>query len=1068
MLLMKERAAKLLEALKEAIYPEKQKVQSYRILQSKERFTDINNIDVSSWKEFNCSEIWGGDHQYFWFYTEIRIPKSYAGKCVVYELKTGREGSWDATNPQFLAYVNGKIKQGLDVNHRNVLLTKEAVEGEVYKLVLSAYTGDKNFDLQMDSEIKIKDLQIEKFYYDINVLYEIARLLETDTEEYIELMKAITEALNIIDLREIYSETFYESLAKAQQYITEEFYEKQKNQIKPTVYSVGHTHIDVAWMWTLDVTKDKAVRSFSTVIEYMKEYPDYIFMSSQPQLYKYVKDLAPEIYEQIKERIKEGRWEAEGAMFVEADCNLSSGESFIRQIYYGKKFFKEEFGKDSRILWLPDVFGYSAALPQIMQKCGIQYFMTTKISWNEFNKMPYDTFEWVGIDGSKILTHFIPTRDYGMGKKEGSAETEHFTTYNGMLNPSQVKGAWQRYSQKELNKEVLMSFGYGDGGGGPTEEMLEVQKRLQYSLPGCPLVKSDTANGFFEKLEATVKSDPNLPKWVGELYLEYHRGTYTSMARNKKYNRRAEFALLNSEFLCTLTDFLFQTGYPQEILDDDWEILMRNQFHDILPGSSIEAVYEKSQEEYEKIFHSVNTMFAEKTKLLAEHVKAPKGSLVVLNQNAFTAKGLLVMKEAQVPFEDAVLVRNEKEYQIQKMSDGNYLAKLEDIPSKGYATFEIAQAKEFSQAKAFPQTKANENPEVIIEKNHMETPYLILDIDGEGSFTRIFDKKAERELLKDGQKGNELITYEDRPHNFDAWDINHYYTQKAWPIQNVTSMQVCENGPLRYGIRIEKSYLSSTVIQYIYCYPDRAGFDIRYEIDWKEKQILLRNYFPFDIHSQEATYEIQYGNVKRATHYNTSWDFAKFEVCAHKWIDFSEDDYGVSVLNDCKYGCNVHDGVIGLTLLKSAVYPNPSADKEKHEFTYSFLFHEGDFRKAGTIEQAYMLNNPLTAFRKENEPGELNDSYSFVDCNAKNIIIESVKAAYEGDGIILRMYECFNRRTKVNLTFAEKLKTVYETDMLENELYEINTSQEKQVCFEMKPYEIKTIKVRLEEKNDRK
>lgn len=1057
MLLMKERAGKLLEALQEAIYKENQNVNVYKMLQSKERFENVEQVDVSSWDKFDCHEIWGGDHAYFWFYTEIVIPKEYEGACVVYELKTGKEGSWDATNPQFLAYINGKIKQGLDVNHRTILLSEQAKEGDVYKLMLLAYTGDHNFNLKMDSQIKIKDMRIEKFYYDIEALYQIVRLLQEDSQEYIKLMKVITKALNLIDLREIYSETFYESLLEAQNYITTEVYDTCDESDKPTVYTVGHTHIDVAWMWTLDVTKDKAVRSFSTVLEYMKQYPDYIFMSSQPQLYKYVKELAPEIYEQIKERIAQGRWEAEGAMFVEADCNLSSGESFIRQIYYGKKFFREEFGKESKILWLPDVFGYSAALPQIMQKCGIRYFMTTKISWNEFNKMPYDTFEWEGMDGSKILTHFIPSRDFNDKGKEGSAETEHFTTYNGMLNPSQVKGAWQRYSQKELNEEVLMSFGYGDGGGGPTEEMLQMQSRLQKNLPGCPNVKSDTALHFFEKLEESVKDDPYLPKWVGELYLEYHRGTYTSMARNKKYNRRCEFALLNLEFLCALTKHLFADTYSQKILDDTWEIVMRNQFHDILPGSSIEEVYVQSKEEYEQVFRNIDILMEEKQNLLSDKILAPKGSIIVLNQNAFDTNGFITLDGETVKSTNYALVKDKEFYPMQQLENGNYLAKVEDIPSKGFRVFELQKKSDLTEK------LSNRRQEVTCTVNRVETPFLIVRINEEGCITKIYDKKEHRELLPKGCFANELITYEDRPHNFDAWDINHYYTQKSWKVNQVTSMEVCENGPLRYAIKIERTYLESIIVQYLYFYPDRAGFDIRYEIDWKEKQILLRNYFPFDIHAQEATYEIQYGNVKRPTHRNTSWDFAKFEVCAHKWIDLSEDDYGVSVLNDCKYGCDIHDGVIGLTLLKSAIYPNPLADKEKHEFMYSFAFHKGDYKKANTMEAAYLLNNPLIVFSKKNEIGDYASNYSFVQCNSKNVMIEVIKDAYDGDGIILRLYEAFNRRTNVQLTFAEKVEMVSETDMLENEIEILNTDGERHVYFEMKPFEIKTIKVRLEE-----
>ena len=499
MVLIKERIGKLLNDIKDMIYISSVPVEKYRMLQSKEKFQDIANLNTDGWTEITNEQLWGGHREYFWFETIVTIPEELDGKCVVYELRTGREGEWDATNPQFTIYVNGIRRQGMDVNHREVLLTEKAQAGESFRIILSAFTGDQNFKLVMDSSLKALDRKTEKYYYDLSVPYNVARLLADSDSAYLTIIETVNESLNLLDLRKEYSEGYYESLERAQEYITKEFYDKYCGSSKEKIYCVGHTHIDVAWLWTLAVTQDKAVRSFSTVLELMRQYPEYTFMSSQPQLYKYVKQNAPEVYEEIKKRVAEGRWETEGGMFVEADCNVSSGESLVRQFLYGKRFFKEEFGKDNEILWLPDVFGYSAALPQIMKKSGIRYFMTTKISWNEFNKMPCDTFEWEGIDGTRILTHFSPSRDYNKGAVEGGTETEHFTTYNAYINPSQVKGAWARYSQKYLNDEVLMSFGYGDGGGGPTKDMLENQRRLEKGIPGCPHTVMSTSKEFFER-----------------------------------------------------------------------------------------------------------------------------------------------------------------------------------------------------------------------------------------------------------------------------------------------------------------------------------------------------------------------------------------------------------------------------------------------------------------------------------------------------------------------------------------------------------------------------------------
>lgn len=1048
MVLIKERIGKLLEYLGEMIYPESMAIDSYKMLRTEDKFTDIENLDTSSWEDFKKEQIWGGHREYYWFETTVEIPDSMAGKCIVYEITTGQEGQWDATNPQFSLYVNGRMKQGMDVNHRESVLTEKGVAGEKFHIVLSAFTGDQNFSLKLDSKLKVLDRATEKYYYDLLVPYNVARLLNTEDHAYLTIISCLNESLNLLDLRKEHSREYYESLGEAQAYITKEFYEKQCGSSEAEVYCVGHTHIDVAWLWSLKVTEDKAVRSFSTVLDLMNQYPEYIFMSSQPQLYKYVKKNAPEVYEEIKKRIAEGRWEPEGGMFVEADCNIASGEALVRQFVHGQRFFKEEFGKDNSILWLPDVFGYSAALPQIMNKCGLPYFMTTKISWNEFNKMPYDTFEWEGIDGSRVLTHFIPARDYNKGAVEGGTETEHFTTYNGFLNPSQVKGGWKRYSQKYLNDEVLMSFGYGDGGGGPTPDMLENYRRLSEGIPGCPRTKMSTAKNFFETLENKVKDHKYLPSWVGELYLEYHRGTYTSMARNKRYNRKSEFAYMNAELYESLTDTLLGCPYPKEEIRDAWEVILRNQFHDILPGSSIKEVYDDSKEEYEGILSTSESLKEKALASVAENVKAPANSIVVFNPNSNCADDLAEFTYTgnglpQVFDGDSSLL-------VQKTEDGTYIFRALSVPGKGYKTFSLAESED--------ERKPAGTDCLVVTGGHMENKFFSIDLNEKGQFCRIFDKEAGREVLKEGEAGNVLMSYEDRPHNYDAWDVNNYYVEKSWEISQVESITAVENGPVRGCLLIERRYLDSVIKQYIYIYRDIKRIDIRNEIDWKEHQIFLKALFPVDIHTSEASFDIQYGNVKRNTHYNTSWDFARFEVCVHKWLDVSEDGYGVSILNDCKYGSSVHDGVIGISLLKSPIYPNPEADKEHHTFTYSIYPHQAGWREAGTVNQAYLLNNPLAAVIKDNDGGALSPSFGFVSSSKENVIIEVVKKAEEDDAFVIRLYECYNRRTHTKLTFGQKLASICECNMMEEGCepvaFEGNCAE-----FTIKPYEIKTFKV---------
>lgn len=678
-----------------------------------------------------------------------------------------------------------------------------------------------------------------------------------------------------------------------------------------------------------------------------------------------------------------------------------------------------------------------------MKKCGIHYFMTTKISWNEFNKMPYDTFEWEGIDGTRILTHFSPSRDYNKSAVEGGTETEHYTTYNAFINPLQVKGGWERYSQKHLNDEVLMSFGYGDGGGGPTRDMLENQRRIEKGIPGCPRTIMSTASEFFHKLEKEVKGNKYLPSWVGELYLEYHRGTYTSMARNKKYNRKSEFLFQNVEHFSVLDMVLGQAKYPKFELASAWEVILRNQFHDILPGSSIKEVYEDSKVEYEGIKEIGTMLVANALTHIVENVNAKKGSIVVFNPNSSLGDSVVYFDNQDIG-ESIVVSDNGNLYPVQKGQRNSNIFYAEGVPSKGYKVYEVQEGKLETTLKA--------------DERHLENDLICVCFDENGQMSSIFDKQMKREVLQENKKANVLMTYEDRPHNFDAWDINNYYVEKSWEIKNVVSIDLVERGPVRATICIKRNYLDSTIEQYISLLYNSTEIIIRNEIDWKEKNIFMKSLFPVDIHTDEATYEIQYGNVKRKTHYNTMWDYAKFEVCMHKWIDISEDGYGVSMINDCKYGCHVHDGEIGISMLKSAMYPNPDADKEHHSFTFSIYPHEGDWKAAGTIKKAYSMNNPMNVVVKKNEKGNLPKNYSFVNLNVDNVVIEVVKQAEDGDGIIIRLYETNNKRTKLTLNFGIEIKKMMECNMLEVDETIVQCS-ERSVSIQLKPYEIKTLKV---------
>lgn len=980
------------------------------------------------WEEFDSKTMhWYGPDEHYWFRAEYTVPKSMDGKTLYLKVAT-QVDHWDyAKNPQFLLFVNGQMTQGMDLNHQTVMLERCAKEGETYTIDLQGYTGVMFAELTFTMETVEVDETINEIYYDIVVPLQGFSRMQEDDKVRKDLRTILNNTVNLLDLRTPYSEEFYQSIEEAHNYIQKALYEDMSGYEDVIASCIGHTHIDVAWLWTVAQTREKVARSFSTVLKYMDEYPEYKFMSSQPALYQFLKERYPETYEKIKERVKEGRWEPEGGMWVEADCNLTSGESLVRQFLYGKKFFKDEFGIDSRILWLPDVFGYSGALPQIMKKSGIKYFMTTKLAWNQINKVPYDTMMWRGIDGSEIFTHLITT--LGVGQ----SEADFFTTYNGMLHPDAILGGWHRYQNKDINNDILIAFGYGDGGGGPTREMLETSKRMEKGIRGIPKVRQEFAGNYFEELEERVEGNKSLPVWEGELYFEYHRGTYTSMGRNKRSNRRCEQLLMDAELLEVLTG----TSEKEE-MDKIWRTVLLNQFHDILPGSSIAEVYEVTKKEYAEIESRLAEMIAEKLNLLMD---GGQDKISVFNTLGFDRNDVVSLGDCHAA---ALTDESGKIYPVQETAQGA-VAYIADIPAKGGKTLQLLD------------TVKEEASRIQITENGIETPFYRISIDENGLFTSIYDKECDREVLKAGEKGNLLRMYEDKPMHYDCWDIDMYYSEKYWDAEKADKIQWTEEGPVRATLEIQRTISNSVIKQEIHFYADSRRIDFSTWVDWKEHQHLLKVHFPVNIHSDEATFEVQFGNLKRKIHGNTSWDEARFESCGQKWMDISEGHYGVSLLNDCKYGYSAKDSNIALTLIKSGIDPNKTADQEEHVFTYALYPHKEMWSAAGTVQEAYKLNQPAYATK-----GELkNTGKSFISTDKDNIIIETVKPAENGDGMIVRLYDCENSLTKATLTFAEgMLESVEECNLMEEKEADIEACGNS-FTVSVKPYEIKTYRVRL-------
>ena len=1006
-----------------------------------DRIDDAGAIDYddSAWSNFKLWDTWGGYDRVAWFRTEVTIPKELRGKELALRLVPGpRDGG--GSTAEGLLYIDGVPVQAVDIWHEEVLLDQNISSREKLCVALKVWSGVlkvprvRTFKFAQLIEL---DMKVDQFCFIIDTVRRCALLLNEEDLRRIRLTQLLNETFKKVNFLNYPEEEYYQSVYEALDYIQGKLDElAQFEEIKPKVYGVGHSHIDMAWLWRLNATREKASRTFTTVLNLMRQYPEYRYMHSSPQLYKFLKEDHPEIYERVKEKIAEGSWEITGGMWVEPDTNIPSGESLVRQFIYGKRFIKEEFGKETKLVWLPDVFGYSAALPQIMKKSGIKYFMTTKISWNQYNHFPYDTFMWKGIDGSEVFTHFITTPD------EGS----WFYTYNGHMDPEEVVGVWKNYKNKDKNDELLIAFGWGDGGGGPTREMLE-QSRVMKNLPGIPKVEIIKAEEYFEKIYNHVDRE-NLDRWEGELYFELHRGTYTSQAANKRYNRKTEILLHDIEFLSVLNGvFESKNAYPKKELDEIWERVLLNQFHDILPGSSIRQVYEDTSADYEAIQVKGGKLLELAKENVAQQICVKEDSVICYNTTGYSRNDyVLVPYDEKVPQgcrfadETGILPGTDTEKGI--------LVYVTGIPSYGYKTIQIIKNVDVME----------QDNHVSVYDNVIESPYWRIELNKNGEIASLYDKKNNRQVGC-GKAMNVFVAFEDKPQRFDAWDVDVFYREKPYHAFRLVEQQILEQGE-RVVIRQSWYFNRSKLFQDMIVYANESRIDFETKVDWQEKQVFLKTYFPVDVHSQEATYEIQYGNIKRPTHSNTEWDFARFEVPGHKWVDLSEGNYGVALLNDCKYGYDVQGNVIGLSLIKSAVDPDETADRGIHYFTYSLYPHEGNFIDSDVQKKAMNLNMPIwTKTITGNQNADDFTRYSMVDMDSDHIMIDTIKEAEDGQGLIVRLYEYKNRKEQnVNIRLHVPICKVCECSLCEEDETEISV-QEDQICVDFGCYEIKTFKV---------
>ncbi len=802
-------------------------------------------------KVLRIGESWGNLWDCAWFHFSGVVPESAAGKAVVLLIDLSGEAcvvDSDGCPILGLTTVNSDFDLSLGGPGKRVVpLTQCAKGGEVVDLWADAGCNDlfgvyKDCGTVKNAHIAIHDEETFQLYHDFEVLWELMTKLSPEKARYHRISSALHQATNEL------VEYTTEEVQRARTILDREL-AKVGGTPSLKISAIGHAHIDLAWLWPIRETIRKGSRTFATVLALMDRYPDYIFGASQPQLYQWMKDYYPQLYKKIQAKVAEGRWEAQGAMWVEADTNISGSEALVRQIIYGKRFFREEFGKDPKMLWLPDVFGYSASLPQILKKAGVDYFLTTKLSWNNFNVFPHHTFFWQGIDGSRVLAHMPPKG-----------------TYNSSAAPKAIIATEKNFADKAVSEHCALLFGIGDGGGGPGREHLERLTR-EKNLDGLVPVTQEPMETFFDRI---AQDTTEYQTWTGELYLEKHQGTYTTQARSKRFNRKIELALRELEFVATLAKVLAGHPYPTQELDAIWKEVLLYQFHDILPGSSIARVYDESLARYQKLFEQTQQL---------------------LNQ----AQAVLISQPDAIEHSQCITVFNSLSWERSEWLCINDQWYYITITSIGYIALNLATYK-------FDNNETLKD--LIASEDVLENDKLRLSFASDGSIQAIFDKEHQREVLAPDAAANRLAVYHDEPYEFDAWEVPIVYDEQPPQYFRLEKTEAHIDGPQAI---VEQHYRfeQSTLEQRIVLTAGSRRIDFITTVNWQESHKMLRTSFPTSLFATEATCDIQFGSIKRPTHRNTSWDMAKYEVCAHKWVDLSQWDYGVALLNDCKYGHKV-------------------------------------------------------------------------------------------------------------------------------------------------------------------
>ncbi|MBI9016214.1 MAG: alpha-mannosidase [Phycisphaerae bacterium] len=988
------------------------------------------------YKKVKDGHRWGKQWGTGWFRLRFVIPKEFAGKTV--SLIFDSQGD-------SLVFRDNKPIQGLDWARSDVIIEDTAKANQQVELYVEGGANHTfgGFQLRTMNQPKfaVFNQEVWTAYHDVKCLLEMVNPSTNPVERphlpendplHSQIIYTLNKAVDLFDWQDLSRDSIVKSAKKVSSYLKPFYKQHVANASAPTIATMGHAHIDVAWLWPLRETMRKCGRSFSNVLDIMDRYPEFVFCQSQPQLYEYTRDKYPTLYERIKDKVKKNKWVPTGAAWVEMDCNIPSGESLVRQLLFGTRFFKEEFNYSPVCLWLPDVFGYAASLPQILKLSGIDNFLTQKISWNQFTRFPHHSFNWTGIDGSTVLSHFLPGDDY-----------------NCNLDPTVLMHSQRNYRQKDRSDIQGCLFGHGDGGGGPTKEMAERQRRYK-NLEAMPKCEPMTPKKFFTELK---ERSHDLPQWVGELYLEIHRGTLTTQANNKKYNRLCENLMRCVEYISAMN--LANGGkYAQDKLNEAWKLILLNQFHDIIPGSSIKEVYADSDRDYAIAINAIEEVKANAVEYFAKNVDTTGSGIpvVALNDLSWQYDGVIAAEVKGLRKNSSYIATDIKgnNSPVQVGKDGKAYFKA-SIPSMGHTTIHINPGTH-EDVKLLPATTKK-----------IENENLSIKFDAKGRIKSIVDKNTKREAVKAGCVANQFLLFEDKPNDWDAWDIDIFYNDKMLCSDGeLLSMELTETGPVRSVMHIKRKISKSIIAQDIILKAGSGQLDFVTSIQWgDEKDVLLKVAFPTDIHSETARYEIQFGNVTRPTHWNRPQDFAMFEVPGQKWVDLSQSDYGLSMLNDGKYGYDIKGDTIRMSLLRAPKMPDTTADVNKtHCFTYSIRPHGGDFTN-GTVRAGYELNNAPLAIAAKSSKGKLPASLSNMAITGDNVIIDTVKKCEDDNSIIVRLYEAHNCAGQRTFSTSLAVKKVTEVNLMEKPLNKTLKIADGKVKLTFSPYQIRTLKLTL-------